>query len=53
MRRAHALGWILAASLVLASGIACNNEKKNPDTGTGDSGVQEQAPQGGTPRADF
>jgi len=53
MRRAHALGWVLAASLVLASGLACNNEKKNSDNGGGNSDTQEQAPQGGTPRADF
>ena len=54
MRRKHALGWALAASLVLATGLACNNEKKNSDTGSSKSDTQEQAPQGGNaPRADF
>ncbi|MGD9935756.1 MAG: hypothetical protein AB7T37_18825 [Dehalococcoidia bacterium] len=53
MRRKNALGWALAATLVFATGLACNNEKKNPDTGAGKSDSQEQAPAGGTPRADF
>ena len=54
VRRTQALGWALAATLVFATGLACNNEKKSSDTDSGKSESQEQAPRNGNaPRADF